>query len=445
MSPGPPSLPHPSALLHRRGNRLLTNRNARANLISVAGLVGKPVLNPNGEQLGRVADVVARWEGEPYPPITGLVVKVGRRTSFVTIDQVDHLEASRAQLRSGRVDLVGYHRRPSEVALIGDVLDHQLVDVDGIRVIRAADLYVTRAGGRLLLVGVDVGMHSLLRRLGPARFRARATPDRVLDWASIQPFTAGQGRVPLRSTNQELHRLRPADLADLLEQLGRTQRQELLDALEPDVAADALEEMESAPLAALLREAPGEQVAALIEGMEPDEAVEALRDLDEDRQRELLDAMSPERAAALGAMLRYPATTAGGIMTTRLLALDGSTTVGETRDRLREMVDHAADIDNVSVLDGMGRLVDDISLFEIATAASDSTKLVELMGEPWPITVRADASIGEVVECLAANRRSSVVVVDEDQRPLGRILADDLIDSLARDRGRLLRFPRVVE
>ncbi|HEY2330998.1 MAG TPA: CBS domain-containing protein [Acidimicrobiales bacterium] len=444
MSPGPPSLPHPSALLHRRVNRLLTNRATRAELISVAGLVGQPVLNPNGEQLGRVADVVARWEGEEYPPITGLVVRVGRRSSFVTIDQVDKLEAKKAHLRSGRVDLVGYNRRPGEVALVGDVLDHQLVDVDGVRVIRAADLYVTHAGGRLLLVGVDVGMHSLLRRLGPASLRARATPDRVLDWAAIQPFAAGQGQVPLRSTNQELHRLRPAELADLLEQLGRTQRQELLGALQPDVAADALEEMESAPLAALLREAPEEQVASLLESMEPDEAVEALRDLDEERQGELLGAMSADRAAALGAMLRYPATTAGGIMTTRLLIFEGSATIGEAREQLRAMADHAADIDNVSVVDAMGRLVDEISLFEIATALNDEVRLRELMGEPWPITVDADASIGEVIECLAANRRSSVVVVDEDEHPLGRILADDLIDALASDRGRL-RFPRVVE
>jgi CBS domain-containing protein len=444
MSPGPPSLPHPAALLHRRGNRLLTSRAARANLISVAGLVGQPVLNPNGEQLGRVADVVARWEGEPYPPVTGLVVRVGRRSSFVTIDQVERLEANRARLRSGRVDLVGYHRRPAEVALVGDVLDHQLVDVDGVRVIRAADLYVARVGGRLLLVGVDVGMHSLLRRLGPARLRSRATPDRVLDWAAIQPFTAGQGRVPLRSANQELHRLRPAELADLLEQLGRTQRQELLDALGPEVAADALEEMEPGPLAALLREAPEEQAASLLEGMEPDEAVEALRDLEEDRQRALLAVMSEERAGSFGSMLRYRATTAGGIMTTRLLAVEGSTTVGEARQRLREMADHAADIDNVSVVDRLGRLVDDISLFDIATARSDDERLGELIGAPWPITVGPEASIAEVVECLAANRRSSVVVVDGDQRPLGRILADDLIDSLGTDRGRL-RFPRVVE
>jgi CBS domain-containing protein len=443
MSRRASSLPRPAALRRRLTTRLLSNRAIRDDLISVAGLISRPVRNPNGEEFARVADVVVSWEGETYPPVTGLIVRVGRRTSFAPIAGVEHLDRSGVRSRSGRVDLVGYHHRPGEVALASDVIDHQLVDVDGVRVVRAADLYLARLGERLLLVGVDVSVQSLLRRLGPARFRSHATPDRVIDWAAIQPFSAGEGPVRLRRTNQELHRLRPAELADLLEQLGRTQRRELLAAIDPDIAADALEEMEREPLAALLTDAPAEQAAALIAGMEPDEAVEALRDLDDDRRAELFDAMPADEAASLERMLRYDPESAGGIMTTHLVIVESEVTIGEVRRRLRAVEEHASDIDNVSVIDADGHLVDEISLFEIAVATDDQ-QIGSLVGEPFPITVEPDAELREVVDCLVANRRSSLVVVDADGRPIGRILADDVVDALAPGRGRF-HFPRVVE
>jgi Mg/Co/Ni transporter MgtE len=142
-------------------------------------------------------------------------------------------------------------------------------------------------------------------------------------------------------------------------------------------------------------------------------------------------------------MLSYPAASAGGIMTTQLVKVTPSNTVADARDRLRAALDHAADIDNVSVIDGEGRLVDEVTLFELAIA-DPSTPIQWLVGPPWPITVAADASLPEVVERLVDNRRSSIVVLDDDGRPVGRILADDLIDALVSGRGRL-RFPRVVE
>ncbi len=109
--------------------------------------------------------------------------------------------------------------------LAEQVLDHQLVDIDGVKVIRAADLYLARIYGRIRLVGVDVSAQSLLRRLGPARFQHKPTPERVIDWAAIQPFgETEEGVAPevrLRTTNQRLDRLRPGELADLLEDLMR--------------------------------------------------------------------------------------------------------------------------------------------------------------------------------------------------------------------------------
>ena len=321
-------------------------------------------------------------------------------------------------------------------------MDHQLVDVDGVQVIRAADLFLASVAGRIRLVGVDVSMASLLRRLGPARFRTRPTPERVIDWSAIQPFGDPVAQVPLRVSHEGLRRLRPAELADLLEDLGRTERQALLDCLEPDTAADALEEMEPPELEALLREEPAADAAALVAAMEPDEAVDALRDLSADERHELLGHMPTATATRLEGLLMYEEDTAGGIMTTTVVVASLDDTVSVTRERMRALQDHHADVDAVIVVDDEGRLVDDVGLYAVAVAEGAQT-LGELTGDDPPVTMGPSASIKEVAVALVGSRRSSLVVVDEAGRPQGRILADDVLDALIPDGGRF-RFPRLL-
>lgn len=437
------SLPSPRGVLrgHRIGRRLLANRTVAEALISVAGLVGQPVRNPAGSEVGRVADVVARWDGAPYPPITGVVVRVARRRAFVPIAQVADIARQGLGLASARVDLADFARRDGELTLVEDVIDHQMVDIDGVRVIRAADLYLAHVAGQWRLVGVDISLQTLARRLGPARWRSRPTPERVIDWAAIQPF-GGPGTIRLRRPNHELKRLHPSELADLLEELGRKERHELLAALEPHMAADALEEMHAEEVEAFLREAGPHAAAVLVAEMEPDEAAEALRDLPEDERSELLEAMPAEDAERLSDLLGFPEGSAGGLMTTVVVTASADETVTEVRRRLGAEAEHRGDIDAVLVVDEEGRLVDDVRLFDLLLAAP-STPIGELVGPPWPVVVEPDAPLSGVVERLIDNRRSSLVVVDETGRPIGRILADDVVDALVPGRGRL-HFPRLL-
>ncbi|MGZ4799573.1 MAG: magnesium transporter MgtE N-terminal domain-containing protein [Acidimicrobiia bacterium] len=449
-----PPLPTPSALRRRREHRtqrLLANRAVADALVSAAGLVGRPVRDRTGAEVGRLLDVVVRWRGEPYPPITGLVVRVARRRVFVPIDHVEEISTERVTLRSVRLDLRDFERRPGEVVLNGDVVDHQLVDVDGVRVIRAADLYLARVGDEYRLVGVDVGFQTLLRRLGPPRWRRRPTPDRVIDWAAIQPFGTGgpegspigpPGQMRLHTPNQALRRLRPGELADLLEELGRDERQELLAQLEKETAADALEEMEADEISALLRESTTEQAASLLAEMEPDEAVDALRDLEGDEAAELLAAMPDEKADRLRALLLYREGSAGGVMTTNLVLVRPDQTVGQVRRILRSQAEHQADVDAVIIVDDTGRLIHDIGLFELLVASKDDS-VIDVAGPPEPVTVSPDAPLDEVVKRFIDSRGSSVLVIDDDERPVGRILADDLVDALVPDRGKV-RFLRLL-
>jgi hypothetical protein len=441
-----PPFPSPAALRlrrDRRTERLLANRAVVDALTSVAGLVGRPVRITGGSEVGRLVDLVARWDGEPYPPVTGLVIRVGRRRSFIPGEQLAELGRSEITLRSATFSLRDFDRRPGEVLLAGDVLDHQLVDVDGVRVVRASDLYLAQVGDGWRLVGADVGYHTLLRRLGPRRWRARPTPERVIDWAAIQPFGVDPGPLRLRRTNQSLSRLRPGELADLLEELGRPERTELLEALGPDSAADALEEMEAEELRALLRDLPTQRAAELIGAMEPDEAADALRDLDPDELDEVFAAMTPDVAMRLRPLLAYPERTAGGLMTTRLVLAHRRERVGAVHDRLAANTAEHGDLDAVVVVDDGGRLLDDLRLVELLVADADEI-FEHLVAPSEPVTVNSDASLAEVVERLTESRRTSVIVTDDDHHPIGRILADDVIDALVPSRGRHrvhVRFP----
>ena len=443
-----PPLPGRRVLQHYRegrNQRLLTLKAVRESLISVAGLVGRPVRNQKGAEIGVVTDVVAKWGGDDdYPPVTGLVVRVGRRDAYVPFDQVDKLDSDKILLKSARVDLRDFDRREGEVTLVRDVLDHQLVDVDGVKVVRAADLYLAPVYDSLRLVGVDVSAQSLLRRLGPARWRTRPTPDKVIDWAAIQPFgtpTGPTGDVKLRTPHNGLRRLRPGEVADLLEDLGRNARQELLSVLEPEAAADALEEMEPRELNALLQEAPPEEAASLVARMEPDEAVDALRELEREDRDELIGHMPPATASRLLTLLDYEDDTAGGLMTTNLVLVTPDETVAAVRRGLRDAEEHRSDIDAVIVVDEDGRLLDDVTLFELFVAEPDA-KMAELIRPPAPVTIHPDATAPEVVEALVESRGSSLLVVDFEGRPLGRILADDVVDSLMPDQARR-HFPKL--
>ena len=449
----PERVPHQR---RRRTRRILASEGVFDSIVSLAGLLGRPVRNQTGQEIGRLEDVVARWaDGQVYPPVSGLVIRVGRRLAFVPASAIDRIGHAEVMLRSARLDLRDVQRRAGEVLLAKDVLDHQLVDVEGVQVIRAADLYLAEVIGRIRLVGADVSNATLLRRLGPRRWRPRPTPDRVIDWAAIQPFAESAGRegtvngttaaVRLKTTNEGLHRLRPGELADLLEDLRRDERRELLAALSPDEAADALEEMQPEDLEQLLRESDPPEAARLLAAMEPDEAADALRDLPLAVRAEVLRYIPSATALALRDLLGYDEDEAGGIMTTALVTAKSGEKVKKVVDRLSGARTHGVDLDAVAVVDDDGRLLDDVAVLDVLLAlrADPDTRMSALLGDEDVVTVSPHASADEVAGQLIEARRHSMVVVDESGCPIGRILADDVLDALVPTKGRF-HFPRLL-
>ena len=412
----------------RTQSAVLTRKGIQSSLVSVAGIIGRPVKDQDGKDLGKLLDFVVRHGGETYPPVSGLIVKVAGRRAYIDGARIAKLTKDEITLSSAKVNLSEYQRRSGEQLLDGDVLDHQIVDVNGLRVVRTSDLYLAPLDKEIRLVGVDVSFRSFVRRIFPGTFGRKPGVDQVIDWASVASLADDGGVVRTTATREALSKLRPADIADIIEDLEGREQSALIELLDPDLAADALEEMEDDELQGLLRGISDERAAELLSHMEPDESAEVLRDLDEEHSESILAQMAPAMAKQLRRLVEFDETHAGGIMTTHLLIVKESDTVS---DALKLLVDHRErDIsDGVTVVDSKGKLLDHIQIIELI-AAKPSEKLETLVKAPFPTAVGIDTPLEDVIEEFSNNRGSSVIVVDEKGKPVGRILADDIIDAM---------------
>ena len=412
-----------------RRDSVLARKNIRESLVSVAGLIGRPVRDNDGLDIGKLVDVVVRHGEETYPPVSGLIVKVGQRTLFVNGARISQLTKDEIRLSSTKINLEVFQRRTGESLLDADVIDHQIVDVDGLRVVRSSDLYLAPFDKEIRVVGVDISFVSFLRRVFPGAIRRRPTPDHVVDWASVASLADGTGVVRTAGSRAALSQLRPADLADLIEDLAGREQGALIELLDPELAADVLEEMEEEELQGLIRGLSAERSAELLARMEPDESAEVLRDLDVEHRESILKVMDPTVAKQLRHLVSFDETHAGGIMTTHILIVRENDTVASALDLLVQ--NRERDIsDGVVVVDSRGKLLDHIQVIELV-AAKPSALLSTLIGPPYPTAVRLEAPLDEVIEEFSDNRGSSIIVIDEKNKPVGRILADDLVDALS--------------
>jgi len=414
-----------------RRDSVLERKNIRDALVSVAGLIGRPIRDETGRDIGKLVDIVVRHGETTYPPVSGLIVKVGNSTSFIDASSISKFTHDEIRLSSMKVNLEEYKRRPGESLLDADVLDHQIVDVNGLRVVRSSDLYLAPLDREIRVVGVDISFRSFVRRIFPGSLSRRPTPEHVVDWAAVASLADGTGVVRSSESRAALSQLRPADLADLIEDLAGREQSALIELLDPDLAADALEEMEDDELQGLLRGLPSQRAAELISRMEPDESAEVLRDLDVDHRESIFAEMDSKIAAQLRKLVSFDETLAGGIMTTHILVTRETDTVG---DALKLLVENRErDIsDGVVVVDAKGKLLDHIQIIELV-AAKSSAELSTLIGPPFPTAINSNTRLKDVIEEFANNRGSSIIVIDEKNKPVGRILADDLVDALTSD------------
>jgi magnesium transporter len=403
-------------------------------MLYLSQAIGRPVRDQHGEPIGTVADLIVAI-GDRYPPLTGIVVKTNGREIFLHWSSVTSLDASGATLGTSAIDITKFQQRPNEIRLKLDLMDRQIVDIDGRKVVRVNDLRIDEIEGTLRLVAVDVGASGLLRRLGiegpwrtVARGLHRDVPERYIDWEDVDPVERTIASVKLRVPHKGLAELHPADLATIIDQLGRSDRAGVIAALDDEAAADAIGEMEPEAQVDILEDLEPERAADILEEMDPDDAADLVADLSEESREEILGLMEKDEAEEVQELMTYDEETAGGIMTTEFVAVPASLTAAQTIDRLRELEPTAETIYYVYVTDQEDRLVGVLSLRDLIVA-KPNTRISTFMFDE-PVAVGTDASQEEVTEVVARYNLLAVPVVDAEGHLEGIVTVDDAIDTL---------------
>ena len=403
-------------------------------MLYLSQAIGRPVRDREGGAIGQVADLLVAV-GDRYPPVTGLVVQTERRRIFLPWSSVDSMDETGARLRTTTIDIGEFRQRPNEILLRADLMDKQIVDIDGRKVVRVNDLRLDEVAGALHLVAVDVGGAGLLRRLGmegPFRTVARnlrlPVPERYIDWEDVDPVETSIASIKLRVPHGGLAELHPADLATILDQLAPRDRAGVLASLDDEAVADAIEEMEPDTQVEVLEDLEPERAADILEEMSPDDAADLVADLSDEARDEILALMEREEAAEVRELLGYPEDTAGGIMTTEFVSVPATLSAAQTIDRLRELEPDAETIYYVYVTDDDGRLVGVLSLRDLIVAKPDVSISEVMIKEPVAVGVLADQD--EVAQVVAHYNLLAVPVVDNEGRLAGIVTVDDAIDTV---------------
>jgi CBS domain-containing protein len=415
-------------------------------MLYLSQVMGRPVHDVEGEKLAGIRDIVVRFGATDYPPVIGLVARFSRRNFFLPWAQLSYFNGDGAKLKSDILNLRPFTRREGEVLLGRDVLDKQLIDVDGKRVVRVNDVQLIEAGDEWRVTGADVTFQGFLRRLLPNGFYGASRPVEVIDWADVgylaTETATANAAVQLKSSKGKLARLHPVEIAQLAESLSPIHRTGIVESLDNETAAEMLEEMSTENQARILEDMDEERAADILEMMSPDEAADVLGELPEDKAQELFDLMEDEEKADVAELLPYDQDTAGGLMTTEFIVFPRDLTVGEAIARLRSMAETPNMIYTFYVVEkeNSWQLCGVISLRSLILA-DPVFRLDEVMRDNYQVAHPED-SAEEVSQTVADYNLLALPVVDDEGDIVGIVTVDDAMEILLpKNLGK--RLPRI--
>jgi hypothetical protein len=431
--------------------------------LRLSRLLKRPVTDRGGGSLGRLADVIVRLRGADYPLVTGLVAAVGGREIFVPIDQVSSFDGDPLRLSSARLSLRHFGRRDGEVLLRADVLGHRLIDVPNARLVRAADLVLARGSGlhparhddllpsrddnfppsrdvslpisrdnnfapsrdnaEWVVAGVDTSPRRLFG------LRAPEPSGGVRDWHDFEWLIGHVGSALLRGPFARIRRLKPAQIADLLESASAEEETEILGRVraDPELEADVFEELDEDLAIRLLGARTDFEIAEVLARMRADDAADAIAELPQQRRQPVLDLLPPGPRQKVLTLMGFASASAGGLMGMDFIALPGMVTVRGALARVRESPllqpealtsVHAVDEDGC--LRGVARLV-------TLVQGDPDAALIEVC-DTDPIRVGADTDITDVAVLMTDYNLITIPVVDDRHRLLGVITVDDVLE-----------------
>jgi magnesium transporter len=400
----------------------------------ISDLVGRRA-TVNDLTIGKVADFLITSPDDAFPPIDGLVIKTARGLRFAPMHTVADVD------RNGTVALTVTpdQAAPSDderLYLVADLLDKQIVDVNGRKVVRINDIEVADTGGRLRVLAADVGVGGLLRRLGLRSLGRRVTPvnapgmpNSMIAWSAVSPIReANPANVRLSVTQNRLARLHPSELAEIISELSAREAAAVVGQLDDETAADAFEHLDVEKQKTIIGDIGTERAADIIEEMDADDAADLLGELPAERQSELLAEMNDYTAGELRELVKYDEDTAGGLMTTDFVWIYPHRTTEATIRKIREIAPATEFIYYLYVLDKNDHLMGTISLRTLLLALP--TAFIDRVMNTDVVSVAADTPAVEVAATIARYDLLAVPVLRDDGTMIGIVTVDDAIDAI---------------
>jgi sporulation protein YlmC with PRC-barrel domain len=403
--------------------------------IRLSGLLKRPVADSSGESLGRVSDVIVRLRGSDYPQVKGIVATIGGgREVFVPLGQVSTFGGDVLKLTTAKLDLRQFERREGEVLLRADVLGHRLIDMENARLVRAGELLLYRDSNEWVLSGVDTSRRPrrLFGLLGPAA--ALSGPDAFRDWHDFEWLIGHEHTGLQRGPFARVRRLKPAQIADLLENASKSEETEILGRVhaDPELEADVFEELDEDLATRLLGARTDAEIASVLSRMRADDAADAVAELPQNRRQPVLDLLPLAQRTKVFTLLGFNQTSAGGLMGVDFVALPTVTSVGDSLAAIRQSASlqpealtsvHAIDSDDC--LRGVARLV-------TLVQAAPGERLIDVC-DTDPVRVGTDTDVMDVAVLMTDYNLITIPVVDDERRLLGVITVDDVLEVTLPD------------
>ena len=394
----------------------------------VSAVLHKRVINEAGTVLGKLWDLVMA-PAEPLPAVTELLIKSGKTVYAVPWQRVLLFNQVVVSISGGLSTLQPYQPQAGTSLVKRDVLDKQIVDVNGAKVVRVNDVKLIPCQGSLTIFSADVGLRGLLRRLGYEQFLHRLVkdlPHQEIGWHFVNSLEANATHITLSKAREQMNEMHPADLADIIANIPRHNIQTVLDSLDSETAGEALHELEPELRTRIITQMDSEYASDILEEMPPDEAADLLGDLPEEKAQELLGLMDKEDAEDISELMEHEEDTAGGLMTTEFVTVGEELTVGGALERLRKLAEEIEMIFYAYVLNDDGRPVGVVSIRELLIS-DQALPVTEIMTEQLK-TVTVDASPEDILAIHAKYDLIAVPVLDVEQRMAGVVTIDDVVE-----------------
>jgi len=409
-------------------------------MIHATEIIGADTYDSLGNFVGRVKEIFVE-PADQANRISRLMLSRGQYRPLVARhDQIANVEPGRVRLTTDESALELYHPNEAWLAVQKDLLDQQIIDTNGRKVVRVNDIDLieqrTNGNTELRITQVDVGLAGAVRRLlqgvvppmAIRRIQAKLPP-RTIRWEFVNLIESDPlRRVKLRMSSDKLAQLHPADLAEIMEVLSPAERQGIIDSLDEETAAEAIAELDKRLQTQVLEKLNPEKAADILEEMSPDEAADLIASLPPETSKEVMEEMEHREATEVEALMKFDENTAGGMMNPEMVVVGEDATRGEVVDFIRFNEISPDQLDNVVLINRDSALAGTVPIARLLLASPEQ-RLDEIKFEPL-LSVRADTDQKEVFELFDKYNLRSLAVVDESNRPIGAIAVDDVVSRM---------------